>query len=1132
MTQPRISAFFSPPKPKGKRRAGDVVDLTLDDDDKPPTKRARSTAEQWRFVPSEPGPSNAGDGDGTRTKDDGTHVEDAEPTKDDKAKAKRHEAFKKKLLGDNNPFLRRTASEDARAKEADAHAKESDENVGDSDASDDGFKDIMQSFSLKGKGTRKAGTSTQGKTSTSAKGKGKARADDEVGPSGQTYTPLEQQVRALKTAHPDALLMIEVGYKYRFFGADAQVAAKELGIVCFPDRNFLTASVPSHRLEVHLKKLLAQGHKVALVQQVETAALKKAGDSRGAPFERRVVGVYTDATYVDALDSADDTERYGAPAIMCLVENIGRDDRHGKDARKGKGKGKGGGSADGRTHFGMIVVSPSTGDVVWDDFDDTHLRTELETRLVHCRPAELLLPSEGLSAESEGVVGYFKGTGERLRIERAGAAMAYSDAFDVVAGFYASDADKDEDKGTSSAFAAGTLMAAAADFPPRVVVALALAIRYLVALGLAGALRATQFFARFATRAHMLLGANTLANLEIYRNETDGTARGSLVWILDHTTTRFGARMLRSWVGRPLVDVRALQARVDAVEEILASTSEALVTLRELLRGTPDLARGLCRIQYGKCTPEELAVLLPAFSKIARAFRAPSPHDTDSASAQSKASAQPTMGFKSPLLNDILRPLPALREPVAGLVREVKLEQAAAGRKDAMWADQARYPDIEDCDMAIQAVEVELKEELAAVRKTLRKPSLKWASVAGDEYVIEVPKAENRPVPPTWHLLSGTKHLRRYHTPTTRLKVQELAQYREARAAAAHRAFQSFLAHIAATHYAVLRAAVHALATADCLFSLARVALQEGYVRPRFVEGGDEGGGGGGGGGGGLEIVDGRHPVVEALRADPFVPNSCCMGAGAPRSKIITGPNMGGKSSSVKMVALIAIMAQIGSYVPAKSVTMGTLDAVLTRMGASDELSRGRSTFMVEMSETSEILHTATDRSLVILDELGRGTSTFDGMAIANAVLEHLVVHTKCKTLFITHYPLVATDLARRFPADVQNLHMGFSEDTRIDGTRDITFLYRLTAGIAAESFGVECARLAGLPEPLLAVAVQRSEALRREVEARSRRNRYRKCARLVERCLSDDASPGALEELRDIMSSITTTTTTARPYA
>lgn len=377
-----------------------------------------------------------------------------------------------------------------------------------------------------------------------------------------------------------------------------------------------------------------------------------------------------------------------------------------------------------------------------------------------------------------------------------------------------------------------------------------------------------------------------------------------------------------------------------------------------------------------------------------------------------------------------------------------------------------------------------------------------WTTVAGIEYLVEIKKSEDRTVPTNWVVMSVTKSLRRYHTPEAKRFIDELSRYKEALNAEANKAFASFLKSIASDHYSVMRDVVNKLGIADCLLSLAHVSHQQGYVRPEFIEEDS------------LEIVEGRHPMIETLRTDPFVPNTLYIGGDYPRSSVITGPNMGGKSSAVRTVALIAIMAQIGSYVPAKAVRLGMLDGVFSRMGASDELARGRSTFMVEMAQTSDILQNATHKSLVILDELGRGTSTADGMAIADAVLHHLVERVKCKTLFITHYPLVATELERKFPEEVQNLHMSYTTEIRVNGTRDVTFLYQLTPGVALESFGVECGRLAGLPDDILRIASERSELCRTVTEQRTRRSRTRKLMGAITRALSTQ-DVTRLEELR-----------------
>ncbi|KAI0648249.1 muts domain V-domain-containing protein [Trametes meyenii] len=1086
-TQATISSFFSqgtagPSTPRAgnlkHKRGSTPIDLTLDSDDdgtpsSPPYKRQRTTtsnffspkasskasskpanpaadsgghAERWRFAPGSP------DLDRSRREANGRN--------------EAHERAKRILLGSANVFGRQRHSTDSTfssdiEEDAEDSARPAD---GDEEDSEKKFSELMEMF---GSSKAKKGKNAARRTGPPTTGPSRSRSNKvaEIGPSGQAYTPFELQVRELKAKYPGTVLMIQSGYKMLFFEEDAKIAAKELGMVCFPKRNLYTAMIPLHRRDVHLKKLLSQGYKVGIVEQTETAALKKAGDTRNELFDREVTHMYTAATYVDDLNSVDELDPNSAPPLMCLLEEP-----------------KGGLGPDERVKMAIIVISPSTGDVVWDEFDDNHMRTELETRMVHTKPYELLLPSKKLSLPTEKMIKHFTAhshTEHRMRIERFSKLMSYTDAFALLTKFYT---DKVQHASASASFNRGDLMAAVTEFSKLVVIALAHSHKYLVSFNVADALRETQFFSRFTERTHMLLNANTLTNLEIYRNETDYATKGSLMWILDRTSTKFGARLLRSWVGKPLIDPHALRERADAVEEILANRSPKLTQLRELLRRLPDLARGLCRIQYGKCTPQELVVLLKAFRRVAGAFTPPHPSQSQTSQASQGAA------LKTRLLVEVLDALPRLKDPLREVCEAVNFSAAEQGKEDAMWTEGPRFETLESLIMAIQVAESELVDELKAIRKLIKKPALQYTTWNGEEYVVEIRKDERREIPANWTLLSSTKYARKYHTPQVRTKMQERAQYKEALAAEAHKAFLSFLAEITDKYYALLRDAVNKLAVADCLFSLAQVAAQEGYCRPEFVESSD--GEAASGAGDILEIVEGRHPMIEALRTDPFVPNSLIMGGHETRHKIITGPNMGGKSSAVRMTALCTIMAQVGSYVPAKSMKLSLLDGVLTRMGASDELARGRSTFMVEMQETSDILQMATSKTLVVLDELGRGTSTFDGMAIASAVLQHLVQAVKCKTLFITHYPQVATDLERAFPSAVGNMHMGFTEETRIDGTREVTFLYRLESGLVAESFGVECARLAGLPESVLQVASTRGMSMRQGIETRIRRTK------------------------------------------
>ncbi|GJE98116.1 MutS family DNA mismatch repair protein [Phanerochaete sordida] len=984
------------------------------------------------------------------------------------SRARARERAKHILLADNNVFSRRlevsTSAEASGSREGAPSSDEGEDDEPEADEPSQGKSIDFEGFmAYIGKGKGKGKAKTKG---TAAARRPATKKKAELGPSGKSYTPLELQVVKLKKKHAGTLLMFEVGYKDYFYGDDAQVAAKHLGIVCYPSRNFLRASIPVHRREVHLKKLLAQGLKVGIVEQTETAALKKAGDTRNEVFERKLTHLYTAATYVDSLDSPDTLSSGGrVPPLLCVVENP-----VGRDAEK--------------VNVSMVSVCASTGDVVWDQFEDNAMRTELETRLVHLSPAELLLPEEGLSRSTEKVLSHFVIHGHNEftpRLERFGATMNNSDAFTFVTEFYA-DKTRRSNARASDSFKSGELTAAVTAFPKGVVVALAHLVKYLSSFDVADALLETHFFARFAERTHMLLNGNTLTNLEIYRNETDFTKRGSLLWVLDHTTTKFGGRMLREWVGRPLTDKTALEARIDAVEEILSTHSPRLTVLRQLLRGLPDLARGLSRIQYGKCTPQELAMLLPAFRRVGTAL--------DKTPENSPA-------FNSGILNGIINALPRVKVPVEGILEKVHLSMLKEGRKEKMWVDvESSAPEVDGLSVTVGVLESELMEELRNVRKQMRRPALQYTTVAGEEYLFEIKKAEWRDLPADWMVVSATKTLKRLRTPKMVNLLRQRAQALEALALAANAAYRSLLADISDSHYAVLRDAVQRLAVFDCLCSLAVVGVQEGYVRPEFVEGADT-----------LVVEDGRHPMIEKLRDDPVMPNSVDMGD--RRHKIITGPNMGGKSSVVRTVALCAIMAQIGSYVPAARMRMSALDGILIRMGASDDIARGRSTFMVELQETSSILQLATPRSLVVLDELGRGTSTFDGMAIAHAVLEHLITVKGCKTLFITHYPTVALELERRYPKEVQNMHMAYAEDTRLDGTREVTFLYKLSDGITQSSFGVECARLAGLDEPILRCAALKRDQMEKEVREKGRRNAARKALQLVDLALSETALPG-----------------------
>ncbi|CCX06910.1 Similar to DNA mismatch repair protein msh3; acc. no. Q5B6T1 [Pyronema omphalodes CBS 100304] len=902
-------------------------------------------------------------------------------------------------------------------------------------------------------GRGKAATDTKATKATTMKGK-----------KGPKLTPLEQQVVNIKQKYPDTILVVEVGYKFRFFGEDARVASQNLSIMCIPGKmrfdnhpsesqyeRFASASIPVHRLHVHVKRLVANGYKVGIVRQLETAALKAAGDNKSAPFERRLTNLYTKGTYIDDIDGM------GMEGDMSAGAGSGGASNTGFLLAVTEKPGGGTGSYE-KVSVGIVAVQPSTGELVYDEFSDGFMRSEIETRLLHIAPCEFLIVGE-LTKASEKIVQALAGSttnvfGDRVRVERVEKVKKEADAAIHVNRFYADKVTNAEDPEGKN-----KLLDKVMGLPPLVTTCLSAMITHLTDYGLEHVFDLTKYFQSFSGRSHMLLNGNTLSSLEIYRNQTDFSTKGSLFWTLDRTKTKFGRRLLRNWVGRPLLDRHQLEQRVEAVEEMAHGDNPKLEKLKELIsKITYDLEKGLIRIYYGKCTRPELLAILQTMLRIANCFPA----------VESPSEA----GFKSNMINTSIAALPGMKTAVQSFLDE--FSHQAAGKDDKynffLHEDNDEYEAIVGHKCGITAVEADLDAHRAEISSILKGRKVSYVTVSGIEYLIELPNDKNtlKNVPASWVKISGTKKVDRYHTPEIINMLRERDQHKESLAAECDKAFIRFLARIS-THYQDLRDTVASLATLDCLLSLATVANQPGYSKPVFVDETI------------ISVTAGRHPMVEQLLLSSYVPNDISLSPSSP-ALLITGPNMGGKSSFVRQVALISIMAQIGSYVPCDSAKLGLLDAVFTRMGANDNMMAGESTFMVELNETSEILKQATNKSLVILDELGRGTSTHDGVAIANAVLEFMLKDSKALTLFVTHYPLLAkmADIHQ----GIRNVHMGFEEL----GEDEIAFLYKLAEGVAHRSYGLNVARMAGLPQQLLENAGKRSGMMEEEMRGRSSR--------------------------------------------
>lgn len=864
------------------------------------------------------------------------------------------------------------------------------------------------------------------------------------------YTPLELQFLEIKKQHQDAVLCVECGYKYRFFGDDAEIAARELNIYCHPDHNFMTASIPVYRLFVHVRRLVAKGYKVGVVKQMETAALKAVGENKGNIFTRKLTDLYTKSTLIgedinpllnlDLDDEGEGASEVPNSYLMCIFEQAAN-----KKDRKKQG-----------IQIAFVAVQPNTGDVVYDCFHDCKSRSELESRILCLQPVEILLPPE-LSENTEKLLASISASSlrdDRIRVERMdNFHFEYTSAFQLVSEFCA--------PGTSDVSESRQLSTLLKLEMP-VVSCLGAVVKYLSEFKLEKILKNTSNLSKFSEDSSwMSINGTTLKNLEILQNQTTGTKKASLFWVLDHTQSSFGRRLLRKWVARPLIKASEINARLDAVAEILSSDSIVLAKTQSLLSKLPDLERGICSIYHKKCSTWEFYQLLRTLSNLEVGFQALLP------AAASELS--------SSLLRNVLSELPQLLNPVHHYLKILDENAAKSGDKTQLFRDLTDFPVIQQRKQEIQEVFSRLQQHRKDIRRILNKPSFDYITVSGQEFLVEVKNSLLHIIPSEWTKISSTKAVVRFHTPFIVEQYRCLCQLREQLVLDCSAEWLQLLDQFG-EHYHGIRKAIGHLATIDCTFSLAAVAKQGGYSRPTVLQEKRQ-----------IVIKNGRHPVIDILMGEQeqYVPNGTGLQGDGQRAMVITGPNMGGKSSYIRQVAMITIMAQIGSYVPAEEAVIGIVDNIYTRMGASDNIYNGQSTFMEELTEAAEIIKKATSRSLIILDELGRGTSTHDGIAIAYATLEHFVKDVKSLTLFVTHYPPVC-ELEKLYPQNIGNYHMAFllNEEDEQNGSAEelqpesITFLYQLTEGAAARSYGLNVAKLASIPEEVLKKATQKSKEL------------------------------------------------------
>jgi len=564
--------------------------------------------------------------------------------------------------------------------------------------------------------------------------------------------------------------------------------------------------------------------------------------------------------------------------------------------------------------------------------------------------------------------------------------------------------------------------------------------------------------------ATMLLDAQTRRNLELFSPTSRGDAKGlSLLSVLDHTKTPMGARLLRRWLGQPLLDLAAIRQRQDAVAALHAD-SRLRRNAFQLLSHITDMERLVNRVKSGYAIPRELVALgssLDALPNLRRLIGQIGGSQDDSPSSvraelvEARDAPRPSTGSgrtDGPALAWLLPIMPACQDTSALIAAAMSPQPGQLG--DGSVIKEGFSHDLDGLRLASK----DARDYIAKLEGTERdRTGIKNLKVGYNKvfgYYIEVTTPNLARVPPDYQRRQTIASGERYITPQLKEYESIVLNARERLEELEASVYRQVCAQVGDDAPQIL-AAADAVAHLDVFSALAEAAERYAYVRPEVSDGLD------------IHIKEGRHPVVErVLPPGTFVPNDADLSAEDAQLLLITGPNMAGKSTFIRQAAIIALMAQIGSFVPARSATIGLVDRIFTRVGLQDDLSTGQSTFMVEMVETAAILNSATKRSLIVLDEIGRGTSTYDGLSIAQAVAEHIHSHPRlgCRTLFATHYHEL-TDLAKRLPR-VRNYCVAVAEE---DG--GIAFLHRILPGSADRSYGVHVARLAGLPREVTARA-------------------------------------------------------------
>ena len=807
------------------------------------------------------------------------------------------------------------------------------------------------------------------------------------------YSPMMRQYLEIKKQHKDEILFYRLGDFYEMFYDDAITVSRELDLTltgkqCGQAEKAPMCGVPFHSYESYMARLIAKGYKVAICEQMEDPAKAK------GLVKRDIVRVVTPGTVIESSMLQDDRNNY----IASLYLEEGR--------------------------AGICFADISTGTAHVTELSAQKIEVAVITELCRYHPSEVLINPGLLSCRE--VTSYIK-KHMQCAVEL------------VEDGRYAPGIVENaltEQFGRDWSRVTGIAENGLVRY------AMAALLQYLHDTQIHGVERLRTVI-QYTCAQFMNLPAVTRANLELTETMRGRDKRGTLLWVLDHTSTAMGKRLLRRWIEQPLLSSAVINHRLNAVEA-LVNNSMARGELLDTLRYIVDIERVMTRTVYGSVTPKEVYALSQSCEQLPLL----------------RSLAAGTGCSELVQLSEQIDPL----EDICSWIQSAIKPDAPSTLKEGGVIETGYNSEVDE----LRSIRDNSKGVLAELEARLRQetgiPKLKIGFNHVFGYYIEVSNSYKNQVPDTYIRKQTLTGGERYITQELKELENKILGAHERLIALERQLFEELLARIG-RQLTRIQSTAGAVAQLDVQTSLAQTAADNNYCRP-IVDDSDQ-----------LKIVEGRHPVVEqVLKGSLFVPNDTTLDCTDNRCLIITGPNMAGKSTYMRQNALIALMAQIGSFVPARECRMGVVDAIFTRVGASDDLAAGQSTFMVEMTEVAQILKAATPHSLVVLDEIGRGTSTFDGMSIARAVVEHIADPKNklgCKTLFATHYHEL-TDLEGTVEG-VKNYNIAVKRRGE-----DITFLRRIVRGPADDSYGIEVAKLAGLPGSV----IKRAHEVLRTLEA------------------------------------------------